>query len=221
MDTAVPLFIASFLVGLSGAVTPGPLLMVNITEVARRGFWAGPAVALGHSGLELVTVLLLALGLSPVFSTGAVPGMVGLLGGLFLLWIAQKTLRSAPHLSLAAEIATVRPGLSTGPVIAGVTASISNPYWLVWWATVGAGFTVSALALGGAGIAAFYLGHISADFAWYTLVAGIVATGRRFMTDPAYRALLVACAVFLLALGGFFILSGFGALLGLPLLGGG
>src|SRR5207253_3139909 len=162
---------------------------VNITEVARRGFWAGPAVALGHSLLELVTVALLALGLSPLLSSGMVPGLVGLLGGLFLLWIAQKTLRGAPRLSLAAEIAATRPGLTRGPIVAGVTASISNPYWLVWWATVGAGFTVTALTLGPGGLGAFYLGHISADFAWYSFVAGIVATGRRFMTDPVYRGL--------------------------------
>ena len=218
MEVLGELFITSFLVGLSGAATPGPLLMVNITEVARRGFWAGPAVALGHSLLELVTVALLALGLSPLLSSGMVPGMVGLLGGLFLLWIAQKMLRSAPRLSLAAEIATVRPGLVRGPIVAGVTASISNPYWLVWWATVGAGFTVTALASGVAGIGAFYLGHISAGFAWYSFVAGIVATGRRFMTDPVYRGLLVACAIFLIALGAFFVLSGVAALMGMRLI---
>lgn len=218
MEAIAVLFITSFLVGLSGAATPGPLLMVNITEVARRGFWAGPAVALGHSLLELVTVALWAFGLSPILSGGAVPGLVGLLGGGFLIWIGLKTLRAAPTLSLAAELTTVRPGLATGPVIAGVTASISNPYWLVWWATVGAGFTVTALSLGVVGVAAFYVGHISADFAWYSFVAGLVATGRRYMTDPVYRGLLVACAIFLLALGAFFILSGIGALLGVQLL---
>ncbi len=219
IDALALLFLTSFMVGFSGAATPGPLLMVNITEVARRGFWAGPAVALGHSLLELVTVVLLAFGLSPLLSAGVVPGLVGVLGGAFLIWIGQKTLRGAPRLSLAAEIAAVRPGITAGPVLAGVTASISNPYWLVWWATVGAGFTFTALALGLLGIVAFYLGHISADFVWYTFVAGIVATGRRYMTDPVYRGLLVACAVFLLALGLFFILSGLGALVGVSLLG--
>ena len=64
MEALVLLFITSMIVGVSGAATPGPLLIVNITETARRGFWAGPAVALGHSLLELVTVALLSLGLS-------------------------------------------------------------------------------------------------------------------------------------------------------------
>ena len=217
MDALALLFVTSFLVGLSGAATPGPVLMVNITEVARRGFWAGPAVALGHSLLELATVVLLVLGLSPVLQTGVIPGLVGLLGGLFLLWLGQKTLRGAPGLSLAAEVAGVKGTGHGGPVIAGAAASLSNPYWLVWWATIGASFTVTALTFGSLGLVAFYLGHISSDFAWYSFVAAIVATGRRLMTDPVYRGLLVACSLFLLALGVLFMLSGAGALMGLRL----
>jgi len=61
-------------------------------------------------------------------------------------------------------------------------------------------------------------GHISADFAWYYFVAALVATGR-YMTDPVYRALLIACAIFLLALGAFFILSGVASLVGVQLMG--
>lgn len=218
MEALALLFVTSLIVGLSGAATPGPLLMVNITEVARRGFWAGPAVALGHSLLELVTVLLLSLGLSQVLQTGAVPGLVGLLGGLFLLWMGQGIIRSAASLSLSATVAAARHEPRSGPVLAGITASLSNPYWLVWWATVGASLMLTSLTLGFLGLVVFYLGHISADFAWYTFVGAIVATGRRLMTDRVYRGLLVACALFLLALGGFFILSGVGAFLGLRLL---
>lgn len=208
------IFATSFIVGMSGAATPGPLLMVNITEAARRGFWAGPGVALGHSLLELAVVVLLSLGLSGFLQTGLVPGIVGLLGGLFLLWMAQGIIRRAPGISLKAAIEEARGAPAHGPVLAGATASLANPYWLVWWATVGAGLIVTSYSRGLAGLAAFYAGHIAADFAWYTLVSAIVATGRRLMTDTVYRALLIAVAVFLLALGVFFILSGVAALRG-------
>lgn len=218
MEALGLLFLSSFIVGLSGAATPGPLLMVNIVEVARRGFWAAPALALGHSLLELVTVALLGLGLSQVLHTGVIPGLVGLLGGLFLLWMGGGMIRSAPSLSLRAAMADARSSPTGLPVLLGVTASLSNPYWLVWWATVGASFMVASLSWGLVGLAAFYLGHIASDFAWYAFVGAVVATGRRAMTDAVYRGLLVACAIFLLALGAFFILSGIGALLGLRLI---
>ena len=218
MEALVLLFITSMIVGVSGAATPGPLLIVNITETARRGFWAGPAVALGHSLLELVTVALLSLGLSRVLQTGIVPGVVGLLGGAFLLWMGQGIIRSAPGLSLTQTVSVGLGRPSGDPVLAGITASLANPYWLVWWATVGASLMLTSLTWGFVGLVVFYLGHISADFLWYSFVSAIVATGRRLMTDSVYRGLLVACALFLLALGGFFILSGVGAFLGLRLI---
>lgn len=209
------LFGTSLFVGLSGAMTPGPLLMVNIAEVAKRGFWAGPGVALGHSLLELFTVILLAMGLSPLLQSGVVPGVIGLLGGLFLLWMSTNMIRSAPTLSLSRTVLSTTATSRSGPVIAGVTASISNPYWLLWWATVGASFLTTSMAWGVAGVAAFYLGHISADFTWYTFVAAIVATGRRYLTDSVYRGLIFACALFLLALGVLFVLAGVGILRGM------
>lgn len=212
------MFATSFLVGMSGAATPGPLLMVNITEVVRGGFWAAPKLALGHSLLELLVVALLAFGLSPLLQSGLVAGLVGLIGGGFLIWMAQDLIHAAGRLSLAASLAAVGPAVPGGPLVAGVTASATNPYWVVWWATAGASLMAQSLTFGVTGLAAFYLGHITADFSWYSFTGALVATGRRFMTDLVYRALLVCCAVFMLALGLFFVLSAVAAFLGVRLM---
>ena len=218
MENLAIIFFTSFLVGMSGALTPGPVLLVVVTETARRGFIAGPAIVLGHGLLELLVVVLLALGASQVLSVGVVPGMVGLLGGAFLLWMGYGMLRNAGQLSLQSVLASEAKGLPVGPVVAGVTASISNPYWLVWWATVGASFIVRAMPSGAGGVGAFYVGHVLADIIWYVFVAAVIATGRRVMSDAVYRSVVVACAVFLLALGLFFMLSGAATLLGVELI---
>ena len=60
---SLAVFGTSFLVGLSGALAPGPLLALDIRESTARGFWAGPYIATGHSLLELLVVVLLAVGL--------------------------------------------------------------------------------------------------------------------------------------------------------------
>jgi arginine exporter protein ArgO len=57
-------------------------------------------------------------------------------------------------------------------------------------------------------VAVFFAGHILADFAWYALMAVGVSLGRRLLTQGAYRALIVVCAVALAGLGGYFIWSG-------------
>jgi threonine/homoserine/homoserine lactone efflux protein len=204
------IFGSSFLVGLSGAVSPGPLLAFNIQETMRRGFMAGPYVATGHAVLELLVVAALALGLSRVLDSDPVIAAVGVLGGLFLLWMGWRMLRDPAHGA---------PGLTgprhdtsqlsvTGPIVGGILVSLSNPFWTVWWLTVGAAFITRSLELGLLGIGAFYLGHILSDYAWYSLVSGALASGRRLMTERVYSGIMLTSGAFLALMGVYFVITG-------------
>ena len=90
----------------------------------------------------------------------------------------------------------------------GIAVSVANPYWLIWWATVGTKLTVDSLRIGWTGPGAVFLGHIVSDLLWLTFVATLVGSGSRWLGDRAYRGLLGACAVFLLVLGLVFVVSG-------------
>ena len=98
--------------------------------------------------------------------------------------------------------------LSAVLVPAGVLVSVANPYWIIWWATVGMAYIDKALAHGTAGVGSFFAAHILSDFAWLSLVAFALVTGRRLMSTPVYRGILMACGMFLVGLGGWFIYSG-------------
>ncbi|HEY8492139.1 MAG TPA: LysE family transporter [Dehalococcoidia bacterium] len=214
-------------VSLSGALSPGPLTTLTIREAVRRGFWAGPLISLGHAAAELAVVLALAFGLSRVLQHDAVTGAIGLVGGAFILWTGAAILRTLPRqrLELApgpppaggggpVAVAAAPGAMARSLVPAGVLISVSNPYWLIWWATIGAGFMSRSLEYGAAGVAAVYLAHVSTDFAWLGLIAFALATGRRLVSTRVYRAVLGLCGAFLVALGLFFMASGLGFLLG-------
>jgi threonine/homoserine/homoserine lactone efflux protein len=62
------------------------------------------------------------------------------------------------------------------------------------------------------GVGAFFTAHILSDFAWLTLVAFVLATGRRIISRGVYRGILVTCGLFLLVLGAYFLYSGIGFL---------
>ena len=113
-----------------------------------------------------------------------------------------------PSLSLRASLSGASGGTTIGPFAGGIVASVANPYWLLWWATIGAGYMVRSLQYGLAGIAAFYTGHILSDYVWYSLVAYIVDTGRQVISDAVYQGVLLACGVFLLFLGTSFVVGG-------------
>ncbi len=205
--TYLGLFGVSLLVGLSGAVMPGPLLTVTINESYRRGFIAAPLLVAGHAVLEGILLVLLALGLDAVITEPLFFGLIGTAGGAVLFWMGLSMIKEERDRPLHLDLEK-HEGKATGPFLAGLTTSLSNPYWILWWATFGLAWLSKALEHGPAGVAAFYLGHISADIAWYFLVALLVVTGKRFISDRAYRWIIYACGTFLLLLGARFIGDG-------------
>lgn len=215
MRALFALFVTSLIIGFSGALMPGPVSMVTISQSARHGFWAGPLVTVGHAVAEMAAVAALAMGLGKVFKHGLVAGLVGLLGGGFLLWMGVDIARSG-WVGIALELKAGEMGGLTafGCVGAGVLASISNPYWVVWWASVGASYVVLALRRGLPGLGAFFSGHILSDLSWNSLLAFLIASGRGFLSPSFYRGVLVVCGLILVALAIYFIYSGFGFLRG-------
>ena len=206
MHTLPTIFAGSFVVALSGALMPGPMFSVTVREAARDGFWVGPLLILGHGLLELSLVVALVLGLGPALTRPPLLAAVGLVGGIVLLWMAWGMLRGLPRLTLSLEAeAEPREG---SRVLAGILLSLSNPYWALWWATVGVSYLALTAGRGWLGAGVFFAGHISADLVWYSLVSGAVHLGRRFLSDRLYRVLVGSCALLLVYFGATFVRSG-------------
>ncbi|MBI4789539.1 MAG: LysE family transporter [Chloroflexi bacterium] len=193
---------------------PGPVTTLIVTETARRGFIAGPLITIGHVLLELVMVIALFFGLGDLLKQNLVAGVIGLLGGLVLLWMGFGIVKSAwlGQVSLNLTQSAGQSGKTSSPIAAGILTSVANPYWLLWWATVGTASLLTFQAYGFAGIVAFYFGHTLADWVWNNVVAFVVATGRRLMSEQIYRSILIVCGAFLIALSFYFVSSGIGFL---------
>lgn len=200
------IFASSFVVALSGALMPGPLLTAAISESSQRGFIAGPLLVAGHAILELGLIIAFLLGLAPYFQQPAFFAATALVGAAILFWMAFGMFRSLPSLRLSWRGEQQRGG---HPVVSGLLLSAANPYWIIWWATIGLGYILYSWRFGFWGIAFFFAGHILADLVWYSLVAAVVARGSRFLTDRLYRGLVAGCAVFLNLFAAYFAYAGF------------
>lgn len=216
MPNLIAISLTWYLVSLSGVLSPGPLSAMSIGEGARRGFWTGPLLALGHAVTELAMVTALAMGLREFLQRPLIAGVIGLVGGALLLWMGYDLAVSGWRGGV-----TLQPGGAAtggvarlGHVPAGVLLSIGNPYWFVWWATVGASYFFMFLGYGPVGLALFYLGHISLDLGWMSLLAFLSASGRGAIPDVVYRGVLVICGLFLIAMSLYFGASGVGFLRG-------
>jgi threonine/homoserine/homoserine lactone efflux protein len=197
-------------------MSPGPVSAAVVAEGARHGVRAGPLVALGHALMELLMVIALVLGMGQVLQRPALAVAIGLLGGLVLVWIGGNmtwvAVRSRP--TLPATDAGKSDGGERNLVGLGVATTVTNPFWYLWWVGVGGGYVLMTRQQGPVALAAFYLGHVAADFAWDTILASVVASGRRWLTDGLYQALLIVCGLFLCYTGMRFLWDGVGPLIG-------
>ncbi|MEW6720688.1 MAG: LysE family transporter [Thermodesulfobacteriota bacterium] len=208
MDFGNPaaIFVSSFIIALSGALMPGPLLAVTVRHASRGSFSAAPLLVLGHAALEGALVLFLLLGLTEWIRGEAATIAIALAGCGMLLRMALGMAREAATLRLDAGNAgagDAAPAGSLRPFLDGIVTSVSNPYWSLWWATIGLGYLLLSRGRGPEGVLAFFAGHILADAAWYLFVGTAVSAGRGWFTDRAYRAVVCACAAFI----AFFALS--------------
>jgi threonine/homoserine/homoserine lactone efflux protein len=205
MTESLTIFISSFIIALSGAMMPGPLLTATISESSQRGFRAGPLLIAGHGILELLLLVALGCGIAPFLQRDDVFAVVAIVGGVILFWMAAGMFRSIPSLSLKLNPGKVKRG---SLLINGILFSIANPYWIIWWATIGFGYVLYSWRFGLAGIAFFFAGHILADLAWYSLVAAAVGKGRHLFTDRLYRGIIGTCAVVLVLFSFYFFYAG-------------
>jgi threonine/homoserine/homoserine lactone efflux protein len=202
------LFFTSFLIAFSGALMPGPLLSLTISESSRPGGWkAGFLLILGHGILEILLLAVLFGGLSPLVKHPVTFVAVALAGSVFMLIMAVGMFRNLPGLSLEKGEETSERKRHWLP-LSGALMSLANPYWLIWWATIGFGYVLSAGERGLSGVIVFFAGHILADLGWYAAVSLAINKSRRLLPLTAYRVMVGICAGFLVIYSGYLMVQG-------------
>jgi len=203
MGSPITLLATVVAISLTGVIAPGPVTAVTITKGAERKE-AGALIALGHGMVEMPMIVLIGLGFATVMAAPGVKAVVGVVGGGVLVWMGIGMLRTKPH---AFE---ERREIARGCVVAGLTTTVANPFWFVWWATVGAALVASAGTWGIVGVAAFAVTHWLCDLGWLSFLSWGVFTTRRLWNPGVYRAILVVCGAVLLGFGAYFLVVGAG-----------
>ena len=223
------IFVSALVLGLSGAVMPGPLLTVTMERVIKADWRQAIWTSTGHAAAELLLVVGLSFGLGAILTLPPVAGAIGFVGGLLLAWMGWGMISTAwrgeispvaaasdtgstpaaPSNSMLAPGSAGRRGLATESMVRGVAATVSNPYWFLWWATVGTTSFVLWTDAQAANLAAFYTGHILADYSWLLLVSIALHAGKKAIAPSTYRYLIGVLGGFLLFLAAYFIYSSF------------
>jgi threonine/homoserine/homoserine lactone efflux protein len=189
----------AFAIGLTGALAPGPTLVATVNSSLKDGWTAGPKVVAGHALVETLIFLSIVGGLAAAMQQYS--HAISLAGGLALIVFGIMTAKESKSATLAAP-----KGQMTGNAyLAGIITSAANPYFWIWWLSIGSAMMLSSLHSGAIMAVVFIIGHWGADFAWYTLVSSSLDRGRSILSEKSYRRILEICGGFLVCFGIYFL----------------
>jgi threonine/homoserine/homoserine lactone efflux protein len=188
-----------FVIGLTGALAPGPTLVATVNASIAGDWTSGLKVSLGHMIVELFLVILILFGLAAVALpyTSAIAGIGGMalvgFGALTIQGSRKATLRNPPAQPVA------------NPILAGLVTSAANPYFWIWWLSIGSAMVIAGLQGGLVLAGAFMTGHWTADTLWFTLVSTGVSRGRTIVSDTTYQKIIALCGIFLVLFGAYYL----------------
>lgn len=199
----VQMLALAFAIGLTGALAPGPTLVATVNSSLKTGWTAGPKIALGHALVELLIFILIVLGLAAAAQQRQqeYSHHIAILGGLALIAFGLLTVKG----SRSASLASAAESNAENPYIAGMLTSAANPYFWVWWLSVGSALIIDSLQGGLILASVFLIGHWGADFGWYTIVSASLDRGRSILSETNYRRILAVCGGFLVFFGLYYL----------------
>ncbi len=196
--------------GFSGASTPGPLMTLVLTKSSIGGWKKALEIISGHAILEGVLLISLLLGFQPILKTPIFIKALSFIGSIFLIYMGISLLLDIAKnrisilknsLDPPTQIYNFNPSL----ILTGALTSLANPYWLLWWLTIGVSFIAQAKNYFVIGILSFYMGHILSDYVWYIFIGLIGQSLSLPFWRKVYKYILYFSSVFLLIFGIYFM----------------
>jgi len=208
------IFLLSFIVALTGALSPGPVLTFTIYKSlqGKRGYLAGFFIILGHAILEAVLIILLLLGVSVFLRNIVLLTIIGIVGGIILVIFGIMGIRSLQNQEFEVDFSlseTEVKGFKGNSVVGGILLSLSNPYWTFWWAVAGVSLMINLNISfeNPLGILVFFLGHELGDFLWYIPISVFVYLGGKSLNASVYKKVIIASALFMIGFGVYLALK--------------
>jgi len=197
--TELLLFLLSVVfISLSGVMMPGPVFAVTIAK-AYKSKTAGVLIALGHGLVEFPLMFLIYFGLADIFTNITVQKTIGFAGGLVLIFMGFQTFKAR------GKHEEEKQNFTHSSLIVGVLTTVANPYFFIWWATIGFALITRTYAFGILGFLLFSITHWSCDLTWDTIVSATIFKSKHLWTERVQTLIFGFCFAVLVVFGIWFI----------------
>lgn len=198
--TLLGFYLVTAIISLSGVMMPGPVFAGTVAK-GYKDKNAGMQIAFGHGIVEFPLIGIIGLGLGSFFRDQSVMMTIGLVGGAVLIYIGYNMVK------MRKEVDETEKYLPYPPIIVGVITTITNPYFFLWWGTIGLKLIGDALVFGLLAFIIFAVIHWSCDFLWDYFVSFSVFKSKKFWSEKGHNILFGIFGVFMIIFGVWFIIS--------------
>jgi threonine/homoserine/homoserine lactone efflux protein len=197
----LPVLLSVVVISFSGVMMPGPMFAVTLAK-SYRSPWAGTLISLGHAVIEVPLILLIYFGFAQFFENSVVQLVLSILGGGMIIWLGIGMFRS--------RTSVVREGkdLPYSAFTAGIITSGLNPFFILWWATIGSMLVMRFHEFGIGGLSVFIVVHWLCDLVWLSFVSVMVYKSRSLWGQRFQEWVFIASSLLLAGFGLWFVISG-------------
>lgn len=203
MEQLLGYAIVVIVISSSGVMSPGPLFAANIFYGLKGGAKSGLKIAYGHTIVELPLVIFLGIG---VFSLETFPEFrtyITIIGALGLFVFAGIQLKSI----FKNKLETINEP-KHGPFLTGIILSALNPFFIIWWLTIGFKLISDSLIFWSFwGILIMFLLHIWMDYVWLSSTALVASRVSKILSNRSFKFLLVSLSMVLIYFGITFLIE--------------
>ena len=184
-------------ISASGVMSPGPLFAANVMYGLREGKVSGIKMAIGHTIVEFPLILLLGVGFFSIESIPEITVGITIYTAAGLCVFALLQIRSVTKQKFNLE---VRSG--QGPFVAGILLSALNPFFIIWWLTIGLVLISESIQnFGIIGIVILFLFHIWMDYAWLFTIAAFSSKAKNYLSKRNFKIIIIGLSVVLIYFG--------------------
>ena len=159
-------------------------------------------MALGHAVVEMPLILIILYGFGTFFQYTLAQLALSILGGGVIIWMGVSLFRN--------RNAIIRGEKDTrySSFVSGILMSGLNPFFLLWWFTVGSLWIMKFSVLGVTGMIVFIIVHWLCDLVWLTSVSNVIYRTHSFWKAGIQEWIFIGCGLILTGFGVWFIVSG-------------
>jgi threonine/homoserine/homoserine lactone efflux protein len=202
MQEIIQFAIIVILISASGVMSPGPLFAANVVYGLKGGAKAGLKMAYGHTIVELPLIILIGFGILSIESFPELRLVITIAGAMGLFAFAGLHLKV---IFKQKNISEFTPKF--GPFLSGILLSALNPFFIIWWFTIGLKLISDSLVLWSfAGIFIMFVLHIWMDFAWLSGIAYLSSKGSRLLSNKN-NFLVIGLSSIMVLFGVFFLIE--------------